>query len=47
MSVTINFLLFDFGAFNRSWSDERPMVVIRVPPDGAKRLISQPYSDDI
>ncbi len=37
---TIKLLVYAFGELNRIWSDERAIVVVLVPPDGAKRLIS-------
>ncbi len=44
--VTTKLLVYELGAFKRIWSDERAIVVILVPPDGVKRLISYPCSNE-
>ncbi len=42
--VTTKLLVYALGEFNRIWSDDRAIVVVLVPPDGAKR--SYPCSNE-
>jgi hypothetical protein len=44
--LTTKLLVYEFGAIDLIWSDERAIVVTLVPPDGAKRLISESCSNE-